>query len=442
MRGRVTDAAQGYIFLDAGNTGYPGAYFLNPKGDLLWFHPSHDPAVFNVRVQSYNNRPVLTYWQGRVGPPAFGEGKDVILNDRYQTIHTVTAGDGYQNRGTDLHEFTLGHEGSEGTAFVTIASPVQANLTSVGGPPNGVVFDCIIQEIDIATNKVIWEWHALGHVPITDTYARYVPGQPFDYFHLDSIQQLSNGHIIISARHTWAVYSINQATGEIDWELGGKHSSFRVGPRGSFEWQHDATLHNGSMLTVFDDNSPQSLGQSRGLELHISRATHVATLVHAYLHRPNPVLAFSQGSVQVLSNHDIFVGWGSSPHFSEYTLRGIQLFDGSFRQPVQSYRAYRFENWVGNPAQAPAIAVRKSTTAGHDYVYASWNGATRVVWWRVLGSSSKTGRFVKVGGAVRWSHFETRMSVPVAAGPYFEVQALNANRKVLTDGTSPATRAP
>ena len=97
-----------------------------------------------------------------------------ILNPHYQTIHTVTAGNGYQSQGADEHEFALGHEGSEATAFVAIWSPTQANLTSIGGPPNGAVYDWIIQEIDIATGKVIWEWHALGHVPVRDSYIPYV----------------------------------------------------------------------------------------------------------------------------------------------------------------------------------------------------------------------------------------------------------------------------
>src|SRR5205823_11632454 len=88
-------------------------------------------------------------------------------------------------------------------------------LTSVGGPPNGTVFDWIMQEIDVATNKVIWEWHALGHIPVSYSYEPYIPGQTYDYFHLNSIQQLNNGHIIISARHTFAVYAIDRKTGKV-----------------------------------------------------------------------------------------------------------------------------------------------------------------------------------------------------------------------------------
>jgi hypothetical protein len=138
----------------------------------------------------------------------------------------------------------------------------------------------------------------------------------------------------------------------------------------------------------------------------------------------------------------MFVGWGSSPHFSEYTLTGGQIFGGSFHGNVQSYRAYRFTDWIGNPVWRPSIAARKSKTPGHVLVYASWNGSTRVRHWRVLGSSQKHGRFVKVGASVRWASFETKIYVRAGAGSYLEVQALDSKRRVLPHGTSKPARAP
>ena len=199
---------------------------------------------------------------------------------------------------------------------------------------------------------MIWEWHALGHVPVKDSYLPYVLGQGYDYFHLNSIQQLPDGNILISSRNTWAVYLINKKTGKIIWRLGGKHSSFKMGAHTNFEWQHDATLQKGGLLTLFDDaNNPKEESQSRALKLHISTKKHRVTLVHQYVHSP-PTLASSQGSTQILSNGNVFVGWGSKPYFSEYSSRGKQLFGGSFVAPVASYRAYRF-NWVGNPLQPP-----------------------------------------------------------------------------------------
>jgi hypothetical protein len=440
MSGRDTDTASGNIFLDAQKDGHPGTYILDAKGDLRWFHPSPSNSEFNLRVQGYHGQPVLTYWQGSLNSVGLGDGKGEILNENYQTTHTVTAGNGLQSRGIDEHEFTLGHEGSEGTAFVEVWKPTQTNLSSVGGPPNGTVIDWIIQEIDVATNKVIWEWHALGHIPISRSYARYSSGQPFDYFHLNSIQQLSDGHLIISARNTWAVYSIDKRTGKVVWQLGGKHSSFRRGAGANFESQHDATLHSNGLVTVFDDAAPPPREkQSRALEIHISLAKHQATLVQQFMHSP-PTLAYSQGSVEVLNNHNVFVGWGSRPFFSEYTASGRRVFGASFPVGVQSYRAYRFTNWVGSPLGPPAIAIRAASTAGRDNVYASWNGSTRVAKWQVLASSSKTGSFRKLGSPSGWSSFETR--IQVSRANYFKVEALDSSGHVLPHGVSTVVAGP
>ncbi len=426
----------------------------NGNGDLQWWHPPHVVPGYGgtsarvTRVETYQGQRVITFWQGRyVCPPCGGRGEGVMLNSSYQTIHTITPGDGYEKQGADFHEFTLGHEGSEGTAFVQIWSPVQANLTSVGGPPNGMVYDWIIQEIDVATNKVIWEWQALGHVPLRDSDSGCCPsGKPFDYFHLNSIQQLPDGRILISARNTSAVYSIEKKTGKIAWELGGKHPSFRMGSGTWFHWQHDATLHSGGLLTVFDDGAtPQEEPQSRALEIHLGN--HQATLVHAYTHKP-PVVANNEGSVQLLPNHNVFVDWGagnplvpsSSAHFfSEYTPSGRQIFSDGFRRPIESYRAYR-EPWTGHPPWLPAIAVRRSGTHHKYNVYVSWNGATQVRRWRVLAGPSSTGPF-KPLRTVAWASFETR--IPVSThDSYFEAQALGYNGKPLPHGTSAAVTAP
>ena len=436
MKGKDPDRAAGDIFLDAQNTGQNASYILNASGALIWYRPvPRRLSIRNVRVQSYHGHPVLTFWKGRVTKLG-SHGEGLILNRHYRTIHTVTAGKGYQKQGADLHEFVLGHEGSEATAFISIFAPVRANLTSVGGPPNGTVYDRIIQEIDIATGKVIWEWHALGHVPVSSSYVGYVPGRGYDFFHLNSIQQLKDGNILISARSTWAVYLINKKTGRIIWRVGGKHPSFRMGVRTNFQWQHDATLHTNGLLTLFDDASaPPERSQSRALKLHLSTKTHRATLVRQYRHSP-PTLAASQGSVQVLPDGNVFVGWGAAPYFSEYTSRGKQLFGGSFRAPVNSYRAYRFK-WFGEPLQPPAIAVRRSSTAGRDVVHASWNGATRVASWQVLASPSASGPFVNQGSPARWTNFETRIKTPSAR--YFEVEALNSQGHIL--GTSAVAAA-
>lgn len=430
MVGRDTDTASGDIFLDADNPGDSGPLILNPRGGLLWFlRLKHSCRIVarDVRVQQYEHHPVLTYYVGTRG----GRGVGLILNRHYQVTHRVTAGDGYRRDGIDTHEFALT---PEGTALVTVYALVHANLTSVGGPSNGPMYDTIVQEINVATDRVVWEWNALGHVPLDDSYARYIRGAPFAAYHLNSIQQIPGGNILISMRHTWGVYLISKRTGKIKWELGGKHSSFAIGRGAHFEWQHDALLHRNGLLTVFDDGAGlyRSERQSRALEIRLRGRR--ATLVHAYKHVP-PVLAWSQGSVQLLPNHNVFVGWGSVPTFSEYTQAGRQIFTASFRLPVQSYRAYR-EHWIGEPLGRPSIDLERAARA-RITLYASWNGATQVVSWRVLTGATKTG--LRPIARERWGSFETSIKVRTTQ-PYLEVQALDAGGKVLGTSNVVSTR--
>jgi hypothetical protein len=290
----------------------------------------------------------------------------------------------------------------------------------------------VIQEVDIKTGHVLWEWHALGHVPLSSSYVKPSDTRPFDFFHLNSIQQLPDGNLLISARHTWAAYVISKSTGKIVWELGGKHSTFKLGPGARFEWQHDAHVINNNLISVFDDASDGSDAnrrESSGEVLRLNFSARRANLLHRYDHAP-PVLSSSQGSVQTLHNYDRFVGWGDQPYFSEYSPGGRQIFSGSFALGVESYRAYMFP-WSGRPTSPPAMA-NVPGPGGTVTVYASWNGATQVVAWRVLGGPSP--RSLKVLDPRKPKRgFEAAMTLH-SRPTYFAVQALNGYGKVI--GTS------
>ena len=96
---------------------------------------------------------------------------------------------------------------------------------------------------------------AAAQFRLGDVYARATGSGPFDAFHINSIQQLRNGNLLISARYTWALYEINMRTGRVSTVIGGKHSSFRMGRGTQFEWQHDAHMLPDGTITVFDNGS-------------------------------------------------------------------------------------------------------------------------------------------------------------------------------------------
>jgi len=415
--GKDPDPSAGDIFVDAQNSIAAGPVILDPTGNLVWFKPMHHSAAFNVEVQQYQGVSVLTYWQGYVVAPGYGIGSGVIVNHLYQTIHEVNAGNGYH---ADLHEFQITPQGN---ALITIYAPVKANLQSIGGPRKGTLLDSIIQEINIETGQVLWEWHASGHVPLTSSYAGRPTAAPYDFFHANSIEQLPNGDLLVSSRATWAVYDINMRTGRIRWILGGKRSSFRIGTGANFEWQHDAHLQ-GSTLTVFDNaagGGQVSEPASRALQISVNFNARRATLQRASLSKPS-VVSSSQGSVQQLSDGNAFVGWGQAPYFTEYGRGGRQLFSFHFHSPpLQSYRAYRFP-WWGQPTIPPSLAV--SATSSGATAYASWNGATTVASWVLLAGPDPT-TMQPVATAPKTS-FETALTTS-NTGPSFAVEALDSS---------------
>jgi hypothetical protein len=295
-----------------------------------------------------------------------------------------------------------------------------------------------VQEIDIATNKLVWEWDPLDHGLLVESHTPAAKGRTWNAFHLNSVDENTAGDLLISSRNTWAVYKVSRRTGDIIWRLGGKRSSFKLGPHARFAWQHDARFDTNDRISVFDNEAaPQAGSRSRGLVLSLDRARRSARVAAQYTHAHPPLLAGSQGSTQLLPDGKAFVGWGQMPYFSEYSRGGRLLLDAHFHGPDESYRAFRFV-WTGSPAYPPSVAV-KAASGNSTTVYASWNGATRVTRWQVLSGPTQQTAVTPVGGPVARTGFETTIDVQ-GAGPWFAVQALNPSGQVL--GTSPAQQRP
>ncbi len=320
---------------------------VDGRGRLVWFRQLTAPDVAsNLSVERFRGRRVLTWWQGPVTAQAYGLGKAMIADSSYRTIAEVSAGNGYA---MDIHELRLTHDGD---ALFTVYAPV---LTHLPGTPEGQlssVLDSIIQEVDIHTGLVVWEWHALGHIPIAESYAIGGKSASNDLFHINSIQPLRGGRLLVSARNTSAIYAVDRATGKIRWRLGGKRSSFRLGRGARFWFQHDARALPGGRISLFDDEAgpPQYAPASRGLILQLDRRRHTATVVQSYTRAPD-TSAQSEGSTQVLPGGDVFVGFGATGFFSQFTANGRMTFDAQLPDGDGSYRTLRFP-WSGMPEHA------------------------------------------------------------------------------------------
>ncbi len=315
-----------------------GPMIVDERGRLVWFKQLSAPDVAaNLRVQHYRGHERLTWWQGTVTPSAFGVGEGVIANHSYEPVATVHSGNGYP---MDIHEFELTRNGD---ALFTVYSPIRVHLP---GTPEGQLsplLDAIVQQVDVRTGLVVWEWHSYGHIPLSESHATPQNSASYDAFHINSIQPLRAGKVLISARDTSAIYKLDRASGRIVWRLGGSASDFKMGNGANFHFQHDARFLGGHRVSLFDDEAgpPQFAPSSRGLVLKLHRHPHKATVVHAY-HRQADTSAQSEGSVQTLPDGSAFVGWGAEPFFSQFSPRGRLLFDANLPVDDGSYRVYRF----------------------------------------------------------------------------------------------------
>jgi len=406
------------FFTNGPGPGRYGPLIYSPTGRLIWFDqlPSGEVAE-DLQVQRYEGQPVLTYWVGRVPDLGFGEGEDLIVNDHYQTIVRVRGGNGLK---ADLHDFQLA---PDGVAYITAYNPIRCNLKSVGGAAAGAIIDTAVQEIDLHTGLVRWEWHALDHIPVGDSHTSPPPnGTPWDWFHLNSIDPEPNGNLLLSARNTWAGYQIEGPSGRVLWQIGGVESSFKLGPGVETAWQHDGRMQTENELTFFDDGAnPPVHSQSRAVRIRLDFATHEATLVASYTH-PDPLLSVSQGNAQWLANGNVVVEYGSIPELAEYSPQGKLVYDAHLPLDMTSYRGYRFP-WQGLPAQPPALLANENSTEEETIVHVSWNGATGVASWRILAGERPSA--LSPQATVPATAFEASTSLPHRYR-YVQAEALDA----------------
>ncbi len=420
----------------------PGLLFLSPKskrdekqagpliadnsGQPIWFAPLPGiTAATDFRTQTYKGKPVLTYWRG-TSRQGIGTGEMVMLDQSYRVIRRIRTANGFR---PDLHEFRITPDDK---ALIITYPIVRQNLKAVKGPKRGLVVDSVLQEIDLETGLVTFEWHSLGHIGIKESFAQPRPGTPFDYAHTNSVNP-DGGDFLMSARNTWAAYRIDRETGKIQWRLGGKKSTFKLPPAARFAWQHDAHRRADGAITVFDNSAfPPVRKFSRALAIRLNEGARTASLISAASH-PRKVLAATQGNQQTLPNGNFMVGWGSQRQLTEYGPAGNVLFNAALSLGYESYRTYRLP-WVGLPRSRPVVAAADEPGAGTD-AYMSWNGATEVATWELFaGSSRSTLRSV---ARVRRTGFETKITTR-GVPRFVQVRARDAAGNVLS--TSAPTR--
>ena len=460
--------AQGIIFnspytSSAESTyGQSGSLIVDNDGNPIWFRPLSSPSLMNtdLKVQTLNGASVLTFWQGTLAtPPAYTNlppgGAEpgacyYILDNHYNVITTISAFNGFIS---DVHELLIT---PKNTALFFGTKVVPMDLTPYGGPENGSIHDYSIQEVDLATNELIFYWDAIEHIPLSSTHIPIASASQssnvWDPYHLNSLGIMNDGsdNILFSSRNTWTIYRLNKITGKFVWQLSGDGSGdFSIPDTAAqFSWQHDARFLPGNKISMFDDACctsydyvPPDTTPSHGLILSLDLVNHKASLVSSYYHDPQ-LNSSSQGNTLSLSNGNIFVGYGGNGYYTEFSGAGNNesmpsvnsLYNTQMPGTNISYRSYR-DIWVGTPNYPPVIVVKEVNN--QTIVFASWNGSTETQGWLLYaGLSSVTLNLV---ASEMKNGFETAIT-SANNGPFFQVQAVDVNGQVI--GTSAVMYAP
>lgn len=439
---------------------------------VVYQGPQYDEDTFGFSVQTCNNTDFLVWWAGTsINGRAAGfiyivdstyhqvwnvssigleyvDAHDVYLTPDCHVIYTA-----YQSRIFDLREFSTDkHELTE----------------------ESWLMDSYFQEVDLATNELLFEWRASDHIDLHDSlWPAEKEGQGneswhgWDYFHINSVQKDHRGNFLISARHTNALYYIDGTEGSVVWTLGGPRNDFRDlddGRATNFAWQHDARWIDDSLTTIslFDDRScgyfkPKDRQDriSRGIVVNLDYDSMTVRLCDEY-RAPDNITAVRKGGMHYLDNGNVLLGYGSEPGFTEFDPNGTILWDVRFgpvmkhmdRKTADNYRTYKLD-WIGTPYWDPRIAPGPSfdgtpvslfngtyedlyANLVNDTAYFSWNGATMLTKWLVLAShdpmqvfrmQSQLQRIDKTG-------FETGVHIG-GAGPYVCAIALGENDEIL-----------
>lgn len=422
---------------------------------MIWsgFSFTAGSHTHGIHVCDYRGEPHLCFWEGRQ-TKTLGRGRGIILDSSYRVVATVSGG----STALDFHEFRLIENGTVALASRYKPAPYDLSQTNQNMSTQlGWIYDCGFQEIEISTGNVLFDWLALDHINPSETFTPLgINGEgqtvyePWDYFHINSVEKLRGGDYIISARHTSTIYKISGRNGSILWRLGGKMSDFTMNfPMG---FQHDVRLREETenetttVLSLFnnqwDGRSLPLSNTSSGMIVSLNHVERTADMIQEY-RAPDDIRADSQGSLQTIRNsQNLLINWGSKPWITEYLDNGTLVLNASMGHGVTPmYRASKAP-WVGKPTEIPMLSSYARNATSPTVCHISWNGATEVIAWRFYASdTAERGAASKPLGQQNRTGFET-MYMYSAYLPYVFAEAIDSDGMSLANSSITQTFVP
>jgi hypothetical protein len=182
-----------YLFLALTYNGKGGPMIFNATDLSLVYADQKWPGAFDARIQTLNGTRYLTFWEG-VQLGGHANGYCAVYDETYTLKYNLTAVGLSSDALADLHEFQFTEDG---TALITIYENIPYNTAGVNGPTQGLLMDNVVQEIDVATGALKFQWRASDHFSITDTFGYYSSSfgvgekTGFDFFHINSVAKVS-----------------------------------------------------------------------------------------------------------------------------------------------------------------------------------------------------------------------------------------------------------
>lgn len=361
--------AAGYIFegnnIAPTNVGFYAAIYGNDGAPTWYRELTNSCWDFKVLPNGY-----LHYAQQLKALPYTGGG-DVthqILDENYQDVETIKAGNGYSAEAHDFKMLPNGHA----LLFGYYLSEVDMSQVVPNGNPGAQVSGAVLQELD-AQRNVIFQWRSWDHYPFTSNWVNSTAAV-ISEFHINCIFQDTDGHLVVSTPD-W-IKKINRQTGQIMWHLGGTENQFTfVGvtqQEGTNQFRTHGVnrLPNGHILVYNNSVSGVAGSSSSAREYALDEVNKIAT--HIWTYTPNPAIPGPfQGYAERLTNGNTFIGWGGLPGVTPFDCTEVAgtnvVFQMKFNNPgVICYRSYRFPFPSSSQADSASLL---ELAAGNSYSF-------------------------------------------------------------------------
>ena len=323
---------------------------FDEKGAPRWWHSPDIRALWGQILGEGNFQWARSFGDGYGLDPRMGHEVRTPSDRLLRVVRT-------KGSIIDGHEF---RELPNGNVLVDAYVPETADLRRVGGPRRAAIVSAEIQELD-PQGRVLWSWTSRGHIGLRETgrwwrnvlsnSRRRLQREAFDPVHINSIEPRGEDEVVISTRHTDAVYGISRSSGEILWKLGGTETgkSLRIlgdPARKLFGGQHDVRVGDDGRLSIYDNGKDRPRRPRVAfyrLDLENGTARYLGQL-----NDPEIDASHCCGSARELADGGWLVSWGDNPLVTAFDAEGRPAF--RLELAASTFRAV--------PAPAGATSVR------------------------------------------------------------------------------------